>query len=282
MVRDLFAQLEHIRSVLHSVPRGLVTDVDGTISEIAPSPGAALVSAPFKQHLRTLMKRFDLVAAISGRSVDSLRSMVGVDGLVCFGNHGLEWWEDGRSHFSTGVEPYVHIVRSALEDISKRLSVDGATIENKGATVAIHYRQAADIELARQAILSAIHTSPAAQALRVCEGKMVVELRPPMQLHKGQALASLVLRHGLHSVIYIGDDTTDVDAFNQLRKMRAEGSVCGLAIAVLGPETPAQVIERADATLQGVAEVETFFKWLIRELGGENLAEQGDLGFVLT
>lgn len=258
----MLKQLDRVRSVLDQHPRGIASDVDGTISEIAPSPEAALVSATMKGHLCSLTKRFDLVAAISGRSVKDARRLVGVDGLVYFGNHGLEWWADGRSHIPRGVELYTYIVRSALDQMRGRLDAVGAVIENKGATAAIHYRQSRDAQSAREDILEAIRTSPLAAPLRVVEGKMVIELRPPLPLHKGIALASLVHRYGLRSLIYLGDDTTDVDAFSELRKLRADGRIEGLSIAVVGPETPAEVVEHADATLQGVRGVETFLRWL--------------------
>ncbi len=156
----------------------------------------------------------------------------------------------------------MHIVRIALEEIRGRLTVDGAIIENKGATAAIHYRQAKDTRAAREAILTTIREAPLAQALRVFEGKMVVELRPSLHLHKGHALASLVWQYGLRSLIYLGDDSTDVDAFNEVCKLRNEGRIDGISVAVLGPETPVELVECADATLQGVPEVERFLQWL--------------------
>lgn len=104
---DVFEQLDQVLGLSDHQPRGIVTDVDGTISEIAPSPDAALASAAMKQHLHTLTKHLDLVGAISGRSGEDVRRLVGVDGLVYYGNHGLEWWADGRGRFSQGVEPYV-------------------------------------------------------------------------------------------------------------------------------------------------------------------------------
>ena len=268
MDRDLFAQTGRVRQVLGKRPRGMVVDVDGTISEIAPLPESASVSNAFKQHLRTLLKQLDLVAAISGRSAHDVRNLVGVEGLVYVGNHGLEWWSDGRALLWPGARPYVDKVASALGEIRGQLSLQGAIIENKGVTAAIHYREAEEAESARAAILAAIDNSPTAQGLRVTEGKMVIELRPPLRLHKGRALATLVRKHGLRSVICLGDDVTDVDAFTVLRKLRTAGGIDGLAVAVLGPETPKKVVNNADATLRGVPEVERFLQWLTGELAG--------------
>jgi len=260
--RDLFSQLDRVGQLLDILPRGLVVDVDGTISEIAPSPDSALVDDTFKRMLRDLRTTFDLVAVISGRSVHDVKALVGVDGLVYVGNHGAEWWSDGQAQLSAGVKPYIGKIAAAVDEIRCQLSASGVTVENKRVTAAIHYREAAEPELARQAILTAIANSASAQGLRITVGKMVVELRPPVHINKGQALARLVRKHGLKSVIYLGDDSTDVDAFVLLRRLRTAAKIDGLAIAVLSPETLEKVVDNADATLQGVSEVGRFLRWL--------------------
>ena len=255
-----------MRSILHRPPCGIVTDVDGTISEISASPDAARVPTTLKEHLRTLVKRLDLVAAISGRSVDDVRGMVGVDELVYVGNHGLEWWINGKARLRPGIKQYVTKMARTINEIESQVLMDGVILENKGATVAIHYRQAKEVELARAAIFSAVRNSPAAQELSITEGKMLIELRPPVCVDKGWALARLARDYRLSGVIYLGDDITDVDAFALLRKLRTTGKVSGLAIAVLGAETPRKLVEIADATLQGVPDVERFFQWIAQEV----------------
>lgn len=272
MQQDLFSKLDRVRGILRHQPCGIVTDVDGTISEIATSPDAAYVPATVKEQLRTLAGHLDLVAAISGRSVDDARRMVGIDELVYVGNHGLEWWANGRKQLCLGVGPYVADVARALDEIGSQLRMDGIAVENKGATGAIHYRQARDADLARTVILAAVHDSPAAQGLFVTEGKMVIELRPPLQVNKGWALARLTSRYRLRSLIYLGDDFTDVDAFAFLRKLRTARKVNGLAVAVLSVETPDKVVERADAILHGVPEVERFLLWLNHEVFSEGVS----------
>lgn len=71
-------------------PLGLITDIDGTISPIAPSPLEARVSPACRRHLAALAKKLELVAVISGRPAVEARDMVGVEGIVYVGNHGLE------------------------------------------------------------------------------------------------------------------------------------------------------------------------------------------------
>ncbi|GAJ18617.1 unnamed protein product, partial [marine sediment metagenome] len=66
--------------------------MDGTISQIAPFPDEAVVSSLCRQYLYALVDKLELVAVISGRPLIEVMGMVGVEGLVYVGNHGLEMW----------------------------------------------------------------------------------------------------------------------------------------------------------------------------------------------
>jgi trehalose 6-phosphate phosphatase len=86
------------------------------------------------------------------------------------------------------------------------------------------------------------------------EGKMMVELRPPIQsVHKGAALRHLANERGLHSVLYLGDDVTDADAFRVLREALA---FRGASVVVGSQETPREVLDAADYRVEGVDDVE--------------------------
>ncbi|HEV7664378.1 MAG TPA: trehalose-phosphatase, partial [Chloroflexota bacterium] len=71
---------------------GLVTDVDGTISPIVARPEDAAVLPAARDALAGLSHLLSMVAVVSGRRASDARAMVGVDGLVYVGNHGLERW----------------------------------------------------------------------------------------------------------------------------------------------------------------------------------------------
>ncbi|MCC6792832.1 MAG: hypothetical protein IT336_14165, partial [Thermomicrobiales bacterium] len=71
-------------------------------------------------------------------------------------------------------------------------------------------------------------------------------------INKGTALASVVERNGLKSLIFLGDDVTDIDAFGMLARLRDEGRIGGLNVAVIAPETSSQVAAAADVTVPGV------------------------------
>lgn len=263
-----------LREVFQHGPLGLAVDVDGTISEIAATPGAAVVSEECKRWLRILTKQLDLVAAISGRPAAEAGAMVGVEGLLCLGNHGLERWESGKLTVRHDARRYVRMIQQCLSEIARRLHIDGLFFENKGATATIHFRNTKQPDVAREAVLQAIGETSAAAGLKVTEGKMVIELRPPIEANKGTALKHVVAEHSLSSLFYLGDDLTDVDAFVALHELQETMGLRGVAVAVLGAETPTEVVANADLLLRGVPEVERFLACLSQEAGGDHFVRR--------
>jgi len=253
---DLFNNLDAIQIILARSPFGLITDVDGTISEIAPSPALATVSPECREQLEILTAELKLVAAISGRPSIEVRDMVGVEKMVYVGNHGLERWQDGDTKLIDGIDSYRDVIteiRLALESLS---DIDGIVIEDKGVAVAIHYRNCKDAASAREMILKRVTESDATGGFQIAEGKMVIELRPPVKVNKGTAVAELIKDYGLQGGLYMGDDISDLDAFRAMHKP----GFC--AIGVMSAETPNEVFCEADFTLNGIQEVARFLKWL--------------------
>lgn len=255
-MRDIFDHLDAVEELLARSPFGLITDVDGTISEIAPSPQQARVSPACREHLAALTGKVKLVAAISGRPVLKVREMVGIEGMVYVGNHGLERWQNGTVEFSPGAEDYAAKVLAALDELRDLLALEGLTFENKGVALAIHYRLCRDRESARQTILKMVETSALANQFRTLEGKMVVELRPPLDVNKGTAVEDLVERYRLRGGIYMGDDIGDISAFRAMHR-KGFSSLC-----VIADETPDDVSREADFSVNGVSDVARFLKWL--------------------
>lgn len=264
----LFNHLDAIREVLTLSPLGLITDIDGTISEIAPSPEEAWVSPICRQSLATLTQQLELVAAVSGRPAQKAREMIGIEGMVYIGNHGLERWVKGAVEFVEGVEEYPEKVRAALGELRSLLSLEGIALQNKGLALSIHYRQCPDREMARRHILEKLSTSAIAGEFRIAEGRMVVELRPPLEVNKGDAVLALVERHCLRGGIYLGDDITDVDAFDAIHSKLKIPLFKGLALGVIDEETSSLVEKEADFTLNGVGDVERFLAWLAKAVPG--------------
>ncbi len=95
---------------------------------------------------------------------------------------------------------------------------------------------------------------------------MLIEVLPPVAVHKGTAIARTVERRHLASVLVLGDDTTDVDAFEAVRDLRAAGAVEALAVAV-SDDAPEALLAAADYRLADPAAVETLLTWLVGEVG---------------
>ncbi|HET9111630.1 MAG TPA: trehalose-phosphatase [Ktedonobacterales bacterium] len=252
-------------------PRGFLTDIDGTLSAVAPTPDKATLYRGIRPLLRQCLAAFDLVAAISGRPALDARRMIGVSRMTYVGNHGMETLEPGaRSPLVTPeARAYQAAIADALHEARQRLDgqVDDLLFENKGATASIHYRLAADPERARAAIRAALDPFAQRHHLRVTEGRMVVEIRPPIDRDKGTSVVTLAREHALASAVYLGDDRTDEDAFRALRELRASGECVGIAVAVGHAEAPATLLDSADIALSSIAEVPRFIRWMLRTLG---------------
>lgn len=252
--------IQPLRPILSQQPFGLITDIDGTISPIADTPEAAYVTPACRQRLAQLGGRIALVAVVSGRTVADARRLLGLDNIVYVGNHGLTFWAEGREEAAPGVAPYLAKAQAVVRGMA-HLRTIGVHFEEKGPSVALHYRLAEDAVAAREAILAAIQASTAAGAFRVQEGKRVIELRPPLPVDKGTAMRQLAERYHLRGVLYLGDDATDRDAFQAVRELEGQ-DISGASVAVEGAETPPALLEAADYSLPGIGGVE----WLLGEL----------------
>lgn len=263
----LFDHFDSIQELLSLTPVGVFTDIDGTISEIAPSPAEAKVSAVCRESLAILSRHLAVVGAVSGRSAAEARRMVSIEEMVYVGNHGLERWACGNIELVPGAEDYAGKIEATLDELRKLLSIEGVILENKGPTASIHYRRCRDHEAALKAIISAVDGLARGNNLRVSLGRMVVELRPPLDVNKGTAVRSLIEEKHLRGAIYLGDDMTDVDVFVALHQRGVPFK--GIAIGVVTGETLPRVMAQTDFTLNGVGDVERFLKQLVAEVAGK-------------
>ena len=258
----LFSNLEQVKKVVFTQPFGLIFDVDGTIAEIAPTAEAVKVTPGCKKHLRSLVKRLPAVAAISGRLTEVLRRLVGVDGVVYYGNHGLERWFKGQVEIRPEAQGYVGKTAVAIKELGPILHPLGVVFEDKGAGLVFHYRTLPHREKVRDTILEEISRSSAAQSFNIDKARTVIELRPPIEITKGSVLKEIIESYHLRAAVYMGDDVADIDAFDTMHALSRSTAFQGLALGVVGEETPPDVAERADLLLRGVGEVEAFLKWL--------------------
>ena len=163
----VFDYLDVIREALRRSSFGLITDVDGTISQTAPTPQQAEVTPLCRRYLSALCNHLALVAAISGRPAAEVKSMINIDGMIYIGNHGLERWTKGHSEFVKDAQAYLPVIEAVTKELSPLLSIEGLSIENKRITVTIHYRLCHDPQSAERHILAKIENSPRARSLRI-------------------------------------------------------------------------------------------------------------------
>lgn len=209
----------------------LLLDFDGTLAPIVPRAGDAALPERTRHALRELESADGLsMALVSGRGSADVRERVGMEGLMYAGNHGMEIEGPGVDHR----HEEARAARPALERVVARLEdglaeVAGAWVEDKGVTLSVHYREVEDREVTRVRTAVEGAVSPE-NDLRVTHGKKVLEVRPDVDWHKGRAVEFLLDRlnpPAAAPVLYVGDDTTDEDAFRVLagRGDGAEGVI---------------------------------------------------------
>jgi len=241
---------------LGTVPRLLVaTDFDGTLSPICARPDEARLPEETRSSLAALSGHPGVrVAVLSGRELGDVARLVDLPKVVFAGNHGLEIKGGGMDY----LEPQALAARPVLDAAAVFLTeqlgpVPGSFVEHKGLTLSLHFRQTTPEEWPRveAAVVRCADRYP---ALRVHRGKMVAEFRPDVAWNKGFALKRLLKGLGLPAAaaLYMGDDTTDEDAFAVLNGL-------GTSLHVSqDPESPT----RARYRLRDPADTAEFLDWL--------------------
>jgi len=242
--------------VLSQSPSALITDIDGTISAIAPTPFEALVDPIALEALNRLSEQLAVVAVVSGRAPGAAAEMVGLPGLIYIGNHGMERIVHGVPWTHPAAEAARLSIAAALAEIEAGVREQDPApwllVENKGVTGTVHYRLAEDPGMAAGLLEPLALVAAERHGLRLSPGRMIVELRPALAVNKGTAIVDLVTELGLRGVVFFGDDVTDVDGFVALRALRDDGMVATLNVAVLGSETSPAVIAESDMTTTSV------------------------------
>ncbi|MGH2562347.1 MAG: trehalose-phosphatase [Thermomicrobiales bacterium] len=248
--------VERCHECLRCRPAAIITDIDGTISEIAATPDSATVAPAAKRALAILATAVELVGVVTGRAAADGEQLVGLPGLLYIGNHGLEQRARGVTEVKAGAQQAMSSIAGALDDIRLEMEGEGRAsdliFENKRFSASIHYRLADDPEEVGRRLRGFALGVAARRTLRVTEGRFVVELRPQITVNKGTAVADLVKTRGLRGMIFLGDDVTDVDAFRVVRQLTRSGEIAGCVVAVSSPEVHPSVLNEADGVVEGV------------------------------
>lgn len=192
-----------------------------------------------------------LVAGISGRKTEDARRLVGLENIVYFGNHGFEILRDGEVEVIPEARPYLEKIQELENRARDELEPQGAFIEEKGITASIHYRNVSG-EIGERCV-ELVKAEGERLGLRITVGRGVVEARPPIEADKGSAVRRLVEEYKPKRAMFLGDDTTDLDAFRALKELRDEGVLEEiLRIGVKSDEGPPEIVSEADIAVDGV------------------------------
>lgn len=225
-------------------------DFDGTIAPIAPRPELVFLPGPMREVLAELASHH-MVCVVSGRGLADLRRKVGLADVYYIGDHGYRI----AGPQGSGVELEVGGPEERLEletasyELERRLSpIQGAVVEAKGTSLAVHYRLVA--EERRPLVDRIVHeVAGSSPGLRLSEGKLVYELRPRLPWDKGKAVLWLLGRLRLHKdevcPICLGDDLTDEDMFAAVRKWGG-----GVAVVVGECQRPTKAHYQVDDPAQ--------------------------------
>jgi trehalose 6-phosphate phosphatase len=206
------------------------------------------------ERLRRLAER-RRVAIITGRAVaDITPRLDGIPLAALVGNHGLEPSEAMRGARET-VARWVPELRARIGGMA------GVVLEDKGGSLALHYRQAAAPREAQAAIVAAVGALGA--GVRLMEGLAVVNVIPAGAPTKGDALLRLCREFEAQAVLYVGDEETDEDAF----------AVLDDAVS-LGVRVGRSDRSRAPYYVQGQGEVDVLLDVLLAEVERHDAASR--------
>ena len=194
-------------------------DFDGTLVEIAPTPAEVRLSEARRRRLKELIAlRQCSVGIVSGRTVDELRRLIGLEPIFYVGCHGLEWAApDGTRCRARPNRGLVDALRALREKMRREMArLDGVVLEDKGMALALHYRRAEPHAAlaAHTAFFRAVHGyRERGVKLELLAGKAVIEAKPAGTT-KGDAIMQILARYAPAALpIYLGDDITDESAF---------------------------------------------------------------------
>ena len=254
---DLSARLEGGRPAVF-------TDYDGVLTPIVDRPEDATISDEMREVVRSLAQRCS-VCVVSGRDRPVVQELMGLDDLVVAGSHGFDIWSPTEGTLeheaAAGFE-------DLLEEVTQRLhdeldDVEGAFIEPKKASVAVHYRLVAEPERPRVAGVVDGLLAERPDELKVTPGKMVYELQPKLDWNKGKAVLYLLEALDLEGddvvPLYMGDDITDEHAFEALA-----GRGIGIWVGQADDPEVAGRTSAADYRLDSPHEVQRFLDRLAR------------------
>jgi trehalose 6-phosphate phosphatase len=234
----------------------LFFDFDGTLAPVDNDPDAVQPVPAVMDALDALAARVARVAIVSARPVSFLRDRFAtLQHVDLYGLYGLEVLHEGEVVTEPAALPWVPAIADLAEQARAELP-EAILVEYKRLSVALHYRTAQHLA---ETVERWGHEQAERLGLRIQGGRMVVELKPPVDQDKGMVITEGVSDAGC--AWYFGDDMSDIKAFDALRAREAvDPRFFGMCVAVANPETGAEVSSAADLTLESPEAVAGFLR----------------------
>ena len=244
----------------------ILLDIDGTLAPIVRHAADAHVPEATRTLLIEIAKRYEVVGCVSGRRASTARQIVSIGTIAYVGNHGGELLRPGASR--PEVDDDLAAWTARVRDFAARAyTAEHQRIrvrsEDKDSIAAFHWRGAPDEEAAAAAVHE-IAERAEAEGFAVHWGRKVLEVRPPVILDKGLGIEALLRGGPATSAVYVGDDTTDLDAFRGLRALVESGALrSAVCVAVASDEAPPDLAREADLTVDGPGGVRELLEALL-------------------
>ncbi|HVW75773.1 MAG TPA: trehalose-phosphatase [Rhizomicrobium sp.] len=203
----------------------LFLDIDGTLLDLARTPDRVHVPAELLRALERLTQQLHgALAFVSGRSLESIDRLFAPFRPAAIGAHGGEIrGVDGQV---TRIAPLSDAVRDVFTGLAE--NIPGLLLEDKRVALALHYRLAPEAApVLKAAMEKHVHLFQA-EKVHILHGKAVIEARP-LGIDKGSAVVRLARQKPFkgRSVLFGGDDTTDLDVFRILPELGGRGFSVG-------------------------------------------------------
>ncbi len=251
----------------------VLLDIDGTLAPIVRHAADAHVPESTRTLLIEIARRYAVVGCVSGRRAVTARQIVAIGSIAYVGNHGGELLRPGATRAE--LDPEMAAWTARVGEFAARVyTAEHARLrvrhEDKEAIAAFHWRGAPD-EATAHAAAEEIARRAQAEGFAVHWGRKVLEVRPPVTLDKSLGVTALLSgapasKDGrrLDAAVYVGDDTTDLDAFRGLRGLVLAGTLgCAVCVGVRSEETPEQLVLNSDLMIDGTDGVRVLLEALL-------------------
>lgn len=185
----------------------IACDFDGTLAPIKPRPEEVMLPLSVQRQLEGIALNY-AVAIVTGREKEDVRRRLGFDPHFLIGNHGADFQIDSElnSKLQTALDP----IRHKWVDSQVAFAMHHISLEDKGLSIAFHYRLSANQTHSYKFLENWLTTFP---DLKIFPGKCVINVMAKEALDKAGAISALMHKKGFQYLIYLGDDTNDEPVF---------------------------------------------------------------------